>query len=66
MEDANHFFLVCPRYAGIRPALVNGLAGQAAINIRTILFGKKDAAAPVNSRIFELAQNFIRDSGRFV
>ena len=65
MEDAHHFFLVCPNYAAIRPHLINGLTGLATINIRTILFGKVDKNTDANETIFELVQNFIRDSGRF-
>jgi hypothetical protein len=65
IEDAHHFFFVCPQYAVIRPKLINSLAGLANINIRSVLFGKKDAIGDVNSRIFSLARDFIRDSGRF-
>jgi hypothetical protein len=64
-EDAYHFFRDCPRYALIRPLFLAELARYGPFSIRNILFGNQGLIDDLNLAMFELIQNFIRDSGRF-
>ena len=64
-EDAHHFFYICSNYDHIRPTFLNNLYAIGPTNLRTLLLGNNDLNLTQNCRIFDLVQDFIKNSGRF-
>jgi hypothetical protein len=64
-EDAYHFFRECPHYDATRIRFLEELEAFGAFSIKTILFGAEELSVAQNVDLFNLIQNFIRDSGRF-
>ena len=64
-EDADHFFYVCSKYDHIRPTFLNSLYDIGPSNLRTLLHGNETLNPSQNEQIFNLVQDYIKNSGRF-
>ena len=65
IEDANHFFTICPRYINERHVLRNTIASFTTFKIQTILFGDKSLDLNTNKLIFGAVHKYIIDTERF-
>ena len=67
VENSHHYFLECPKYAAIRPALIAGFDDVIIpCNINTIVFGSVDHDILSNTRSLDATYTFIEQSNRFL
>ena len=66
-EDADHFLMHCHLYCSQRKELFNGISSicNLAISTDLLLYGSNELGTDINRMIFDLVENFIKESGRF-
>ena len=65
IEDAEHFFFRCPKYANERTILFRETHDYHQLNLNMVLFGDINATPESNTTIFTTVQNFIKNPKRF-
>ena len=65
VEDAQHFFFVCPLYDDIRLDLITSVSALTACNLRNILFGDSALGITDNKVVFDAVHLFLNRSMRF-
>ena len=66
VEDAYHFFLVCPKYNEIRTVLCNAALPLCPPTLNTFLFGNQMLSIKDNAVVFGAVHKYIVDSKRFL
>ena len=66
IENANHYFFVCPLYAHQRTILLNSISQyHNHLTLDILLFGEASLPGDDNKLIFETVQKYIIDTKRF-
>ena len=65
MEDAKHFFMVCPLQFTNRERLKYIVQQLMPFNVKNLLFGNKNFDLNVNKQVFDAVHQYIKESRRF-
>ena len=65
VEDATHYFFVCPNYNMQRAILHDEIIPHAPFNLHTILHGVENLPQPVNELLANAVHNYIESTSRF-
>ena len=65
VEDAIHYFFVCPNYNMQRAILHDEIIQYAPFNLHTILHGANDVSQPVNEILANAIHKYIDNTTRF-
>ena len=66
IENAHHFFLICPNYDNIRLPLFNAISVYTEVTIDTILYGNQKLKIDLNKVIFDAVHDNIVSTNRFM
>ena len=66
IESPKHYFLECPRYAGPRVSLIEGINQLTDCNVNVILFGDRKLNLENNLLIFQSVHDYMKETKRFM
>ena len=65
IENAEHFFFRCPKYANKRQILFNETHNFHPLNLNKVLTGDTNVTIENNTLIFQAVQKYIKGTKRF-